>query len=346
MEVTRRAPNAIKVCGGRGCGSKCRDCVPTAPRQRRLSAVLLPSSSRSHPPAAAAPRPPLLAVWQVLLQWLQAARLVHSMALELRGEGEQKKESGRSGSSRRESGRRGSGRRESAAAKTMQAAHRQRQRQRRGSVSGLEQGPERGRVPRRGGLASASNATAVPTAPANNGVADGGKTPDRGKGRTRRRSVTVGARSAALGVVEPKDATARAETKLTVAPTVGGSPRPGVLEAPADFNFSSLGGSSHDTPSGTRIEPEDATARAQTMSTGKKPAVTEPAVASSAGGSPRPGFGAPTNFEFSSLGSSHGTPSGRRKAAASKQPAEERERLAQERSALRQVSAKIGTRRH
>ena len=307
--------------------------------------MFLPSSSRSHPPAAAAPRPPLLAVWQVLLQWLQAARLVHSMALELRGEGEQKKESGR-----RESGRRGSGRRESAAAKTMQAAHRQRQRQRRGSVSGLEQGPERGRVPRRGGLASASNATAVPTAPANNGAADGGKTPDRGKGRTRRRSVTVGARSAALGVVEPKDATARAETKPTVpptvAPTVGGSPRPDVLEAPANSNFSSLGGSSHDTPSGTRIEPEDATARAQTTSRGKKPAVTEPAVASSAGGSPRPGFGAPTNFEFSSLGSSHGTPSGTRKAAASKQPAEERERLAQEQSALRKVSAKVDTRRH
>ena len=302
--------------------------------------MFLPSSSRSHPPAATAPRPPLLAVWQVLLQWLQAARLVHSMALELRGEGEQKKESGR----------RGSGRRESAAAKTMQAAHRQRQRQRRGSVSGLEQGPEKGRVPRRGGLASASNAAAVPTAPANNGVADGGKTPDRGKGRTRRRSVTVGARSAALGVVEPKDATARAETKPTVpptvAPTVGGSPRPDVLEAPANSNFSSLGGSSHDTPSGTRIEPEDATARAQTTSRGKKPAVTEPAVASSAGGSPRPGFGAPTNFEFSSLGSSHGTPSGTRKAAASKQPAEERERLAQEQSALRKVSAKVDTRRH
>ena len=239
---------------------------------------------------------------------------MHSVASELRGE--QNKES---------SSRHDSSRRESEAAKTMQALHRKRQGQRPGS--------SKGRM---------SSAKVVPKAPANDGVADGdttsdrGKTPDRGKGRARRRS---GARPAAFGGVAPKDATARAEMKPTVAPTAGGS---------SNFNvcLSSLGGSSHETPSGTRIEPKDATARAETG--GKKPVVTKPTIASPVGASPL-SILAPTstttNFEFSSIGSPSGSPSGTpvTDRYVGKQSAEERERLARERSALRQVGSKIDT---
>lgn len=216
---------------------------------------------------------------QVLLQWLQAIRLVHSIASELQGE--QKQENGRP---------------ESAAAKTVQDAYRLKHRQRRGSASADPALKNR----------RSSNTKAAPKTPsANGGLAESNKT-DRAKARKR----SVVSQSAAI-------------------PTSPGGAIP----------VSPPGGESNNV-----------TARVEAEVGNQKSAVTKPAVAPAAhGGSLKPIAGAPT--KFSSLGSSHDALSSsntRRPpiATAGKQHAEERERLAQDQSALRAVESKIDTGRH